>query len=125
MERSILLQLARDSIQEVYEAKRSINKQELLTQHPLLNEKIATTVNIYLNDKLKGSYGSSDATKTLIEDIIYNAKKAAFEDKNSQPLTTNEYIHCEVELILNTPDGLMSQRDASLADSKELTHPFE
>lgn len=125
MERSVLLQLARDSIQEVYEAKRTINKHELLSEHPLLNEKIATQVNIYLNDKLHSTYASKNATKSLLEDIIYNAKKAAFEDVNSKPLTTSEYIHCEIELVLNTNEGIMSQRDKSLASLKELTHPFE
>jgi len=125
MDRSILLQLARDSIQEVYEAKRTIDKLHLLQQHPLLSEKIATTVNIYLDNKLKSSYGSKDASKTLIEDIIYNAKKAAFENSDSKPLSTSEYIECEIELILNTAEGVMSQRDRSLANSKEITHPFE
>jgi len=46
MARSVLLQLARDSIQEVLEASRSIDKQALLRQHPLLNEVISTTLNI-------------------------------------------------------------------------------
>ena len=46
MSRSVLIQLARDSIQEVLEAKRTIDKATLLSKHPLLNEKIAATVNI-------------------------------------------------------------------------------
>lgn len=114
MSRSVLLQLARDSIQEVFESKRTIDKAALLSNHPLLNEKILTTVNIYLEDELRGSFSSTKAEKTLLEDIIYNAKKSAFEDKNFTPLTTSEYLSCEIELLLNTPDGIISEKDPAI-----------
>ena len=51
--RSVLLQLARDSIHEVFEAKRGIDKKALIQKHPLLNEKIQSSINIYLNDELR------------------------------------------------------------------------
>ncbi len=114
MSRSLLLQLARDSIQEVFQAQRSIEKDKLLNEHPLLNEKITTTVNIYLNQELRGSFTSKDRTRTLLEDIIFNAKKSAFEDDNFTPLTTSEYLSCEIELLLNTPDGQLSEKDSSI-----------
>lgn len=114
MSRSVLLQLARDSIQEVLEANRTIDKQTLLQQHPLLNEKIATTVNIYLDSKLRGSASSNTPSNTLIEDIIRNAKVSAFEDKNFTPISTSEYLNCEIELILNTADGVISEKDSSI-----------
>jgi AMMECR1 domain-containing protein len=114
MSRSVLLQLARDSIHEVFEAQRTIDRKALLEEHPLLNEKIATTVNIYLDHELRGSHSSLDASKTLLEDIIYNAKKSAFEDKNFTPLTSSEYLHSEIELLLSTPDGIISQKDPAI-----------
>ncbi len=114
MARSILLQLARDSIQEVLEAQRTIDKTELLNKHPLLNEKIATTVNIYIDAELKTTYSSTIATKSLLEDIIYNAKKSAFEDKDYGPITTSQYLNCEIELLLTTPDGVISEKDAPI-----------
>jgi len=114
MSRSVLLQLARDSIQEVFQAQRTIDKSALLKEHPLLNEKIATTLNIYIEEELRGSYASADAIKTLLEDIIYNAKKSAFEDSNFTPLTTSEYLSCEIELLINTPDGIMSEKDSAI-----------
>ena len=114
MSRSVLLQLARESIQEVLELQRTIDKTSLINEHPLLNEKIQTTINIYLDKKLRGSCASTSAQKTLLEDIIHNAKVAAFEDKNFIPLTTSQYLSCEIELILNTPDGVMSQRDEAI-----------
>lgn len=114
MSRSVLLQLTRDSIQEVLEAARTINKRKLLDEHPLLNDKIATTVNIYLNSKLRGSSSTKIPSFSLLEDIIRNAKIAAFEDKNFTPLTTSEYLHSEIELIITTPDGVMSEKDPSI-----------
>jgi AMMECR1 domain-containing protein len=94
--------------------KRTIDKSALLNEHPLLNEKIATTVNIYISDELRGSFTSKEATKSLLEDIVYNAKKSAFEDKSFTPLTTSEYLSCEIELLLNTPDGVMSEKDPAI-----------
>ena len=111
MGRSVLLQLIRDSIAEVFEAQRTIDKTTLLKEHPLLNEKIPTTVNIYLDDELRGSSSSKDTTKTLLESIILNAKKSSFEDTKFKPLTTSEYLSCEIELILNTSDGVISEKD--------------
>ena len=59
-----------------------------------------------------------DASKSLLENITIGAKKAAFEDKKSATLTTSEYLHCEIELILDTPDGQISETDpAILSDS--------
>ena len=114
MSRSVLLQLTRDSIQEVFQAQRTIDRTALLNEHPLLNEKIATTVNIYLKNELRGSSTSKQATKSLLEDIIYNAKMSAFEDKNFTPLITSEYLSCEIELQLNTPDGVISEKDPAI-----------
>ena len=114
MSRSVLLQLARDSIAEVLEAQRTIDKDTLLSQHPLLSEKIATTVNIYIDDELRGSAGSTSATDSLLEDIVRNAKRSCFEDKNFPPISTSEYLSCEVELLLTTPDGVISEKDPAI-----------
>ncbi len=114
MSRSVLLQLTRDSIQEVLQAQRTINKQALLHEHPLLGEKIPTKINIYLENELRGSASSLDASKTLLESIIENAKLCAFQDSNFTPISTSEYISCEIELQLTTPEGIMSERDKAL-----------
>jgi AMMECR1 domain-containing protein len=114
MSRSVLLQLARDSIQEVLEASRTIDKKSLLDKYPLLGEKIATTVNIYLNSELRGSSSTKTPLNSMLEDIVLNAKIAAFEDNNSAPLSTSEYLHCEIELILAMDDGEMRERDKAI-----------
>lgn len=114
MSRSVLLQLARDSIQEVLEGHRTIDKKALLEQHPLLHEIVATTVNIFIDSKLRGTSSTQVASSSLLEDIVRNAKIAAFLDKNSTPISTSEYLSCEVELILNTVDGVMSEKDSPI-----------
>jgi len=122
MSRSVLLQLARDSIQEVLEANRTIDKKALLKKHPLLNEKMSTTVNIYLNSKLRGSSSSQTSSFSLLEDIIKNAKISAFEDKNFEPISTSEYLNCELELILQTAEGPISEKDPAILQTT--TNPF-
>ncbi|MDY0117474.1 MAG: AMMECR1 domain-containing protein [Sulfurimonadaceae bacterium] len=114
MARSVLLQLARDSIAEVIEAKRLINKNALLSEYPLLGEKMATAVNLYVAKELRGSALSAQSDKTLFEDIVYNAKKAAF-DSTHPPMTTAEYIDCEVEVVLYTEGGEMREKDPALS----------
>jgi AMMECR1 domain-containing protein len=119
MPRSVLLQLARDSIAEVLEMQRTIDKQKLLQEHPLLEQNIATKVSLYISSELRGSYESTSPSRSLIDDIIINAKKAAFEDVNFKPITTAEYLNCELELQLVTPDGVLSEKDPAILKSKE------
>jgi hypothetical protein len=112
MSRSLLLQLARDSIQEVFEAQRTIDISTLLKEHPLLNENINLVVNIFIEDKLKSSHEIKETNSSLINNIIIGAKKAAFE--SGEIITTSQYLHSEIELILDTPDGKISQRDPAI-----------
>ena len=119
MSRSVLLQLARDSIAEVLQAQRTIDKNSLLEEYPLLNEKIPTTVNLYIDNDLRGSSQTLDDSETLLAGIVKNAKKSAFEDKNFTPISTSEYLDCEVEILLSTPDGIIKERDSAiLKDNK-------
>ena len=113
MSRSLLLQLARDSIAEVLEAKKTINMQELIEKYPLLNETIPTTVNIYIDNELRGNYFNKNED-SLVRNILIGAKRAAFEDVNFSPMSTSEYLHCEVELILKTQDGVISEKDPAI-----------
>ncbi len=103
MSESLLLKLARESITEVFEAQNIIDKEALLAEYPVLNEPVASFVTLYLDNELRGSAGSIIPSKPLIDDIIYNAKKAAFEDKRFAPLKTSEYLQSQVELSLLTP----------------------
>ena len=114
MSHSVLLQLARDSIQEVLEAKNTIDKNALIQQHPLLLQTIPTTFTLFLEGELRGQNTQKDLP--LADAIIISSKKAAFEDEQHPPITTSEYLSCEIELTLHTNDGVMSERDKPILD---------
>lgn len=111
MSQSVLLNIARESIQEVLQAQESINRSELLKNYPILSEVVATQVTLYLNGKSRGTSRCENPEHSLLEDIILNAKRAAFQDPDFIPVSTSEYLHASVELILFTADGPISHRD--------------
>lgn len=113
MARSVLLQLARDSIEEVIQAENKIDTKALLIEHPLLNQTIEVTLQIYVKNECKHSFSTNNSEDSLLNNIILSAKKAAFGDKDNC-LSTAEYLHCEVALTLKTPDGEMNERDSAI-----------
>jgi len=109
MNRSLLIQLAYDSIKEILQTKKLIDREEILHQYPLLKETIPMTLKIFVEDELHGYYEDM-AHKSLFENILLGAKIAAFEDPNSQPLKVSEFLKAEIEISLQTPEGVISHR---------------
>lgn len=118
MSYSVLLQLARDSIEEVLQADNKIDKISLLKQYPLLNEKISITLILYVNQEFRASYNIDANESSLFDNIVLSAKKVAFEDKNRDPISILEYLHCELELLLETPDGELIQKDQAILQTE-------
>ena len=106
---SVLCQLARTSIVEVLQTQNLLDKQAILEAYPLLHEQVPTAIELWLDDEMRGSFTTQ--TLPLYDAISIGAKKAAFEDKNTAPLTTREYLHIRVKITLNTPEGEMSHQD--------------
>lgn len=100
MATSPLLTLARESILEVLQAQNMINRDSLLEKYPILNQQVATQVALYISNELFGYATSVESDKTLLEDIVFNAKSAAFFGNNI--LTSSNYLHAEVEVSLLT-----------------------
>lgn len=100
MSRSLLLSLARASIEEVLEASRSIDTEALKREHPILETPMATAVTLMLGNEVRAHYCSLYPTKPLLDDLIYNAKVAAFESPHTPPLSTSEYLHVSVTIHL-------------------------
>jgi len=100
MSQSVLLNIARNSIKEVLEASRNIDKEHLLQEFPVLDNAHPIFITLICDDKIRGSSGSLSSDTSLIEAIIFHAKVAAFEDSNFAPLTTSEYLHTTIELSL-------------------------
>jgi AmmeMemoRadiSam system protein A len=118
---SVLLKLARESIQEVLEAQNTIDRDVLLEQYPVLGQKMATFVTLTIGGELRGCIGSLVAQRPLIDDIIHNAKAAAFQDPRFTPVTTSEYLHCMVEISLLTAPEEVEYSD--IADLKTKIRP--
>ncbi len=103
MSQSVLLDLARHSIEEVLEARRIIDTKNLRAAYPVLEEKIASAVTLFLGDEIRSHYSSLHPKKALIDDLIYNAKVAAFETAQFPPLSTSEYLHVSLQVSLLSP----------------------
>jgi hypothetical protein len=108
MSQSVLLTIARASIEEVLQAENSINRIELLESYPLLSQPMECEITLYLDNKLRGSARNEVQEYSLLEAIIHNAKIAAFQDENFNPLITSEYLHTTIKLTLFTADGELS-----------------
>ena len=113
MARSVLLQIARDSIEEVLQARRIIDAKMLRSEHPLLQEHFPLTCTLYLKNEVRGFY-SCDASLSLIEALQVVPKRAAFESEGFAPLGALEYLHCEIELTVESAEGKISERDKAL-----------
>ena len=113
--KEILLKIARASILEEFEGKKLINKNELIKEHPFLAQERATFVTLKIDGNLRGCIGSILPRMALIDDVIYNAKQAAFNDPRFSPLTPSEYekIHIEVS-ILTIPKKLEYEDEMDL-----------
>ena len=99
----VLIELARVSILSEFNNTIQIDKDSLKKKFPFLNEKGACFVTLNLNGKLRGCVGSLIAHRSLIDDIISNAKSAAFSDSRFQRLTYEEFEKIEIEISILTP----------------------
>jgi len=108
----ILTKLARMSILEEFEGKKLIDKQEWISKYPFLAEKRACFVtlkkkNLPRGSNLRGCIGSILPYRALIDDVIENAKAAAFSDPRFEPLKVEEFEEIEIEVsVLTIPQKL-------------------
>lgn len=114
MSQSVLLTIARASIEEVLQAQNNIDRNDLLANYPILAEPISTQITLYLDNKIRGNAKSETPQRSLLEDIIHNAKVAAFQDENFDPLVTSEYLHTTIKLTLFTADGELSHQSEAI-----------
>ena len=113
-----LIEIAKDAIKEELTGKRIIDREAVLKEHPELAEEGASFVTLDNLDKegqLRGCIGSLVAHRSLLEDIISNAKAAAFRDSRFNPLRASEFAALGVEVSL-----LTSPQKLDYYDSKDL-----
>ncbi len=122
MKKEILLKIAREAIEERLYHKK-VDWDKYYEKYPELKQKRAVFVTINKRGGLRGCIGSLIAHRPLLEDLIENAKSAAFGDPRFPPLTKEEYEEKDLEVeisILTPPKGLMY---GDIADLKSKIKP--
>lgn len=121
MMRKIYLKIARKAIEEQLYNRELIDRDELLGDYPELAEPGATFVTLTLHGALRGCIGSLAPHRLLIDDIIDNARSAAFRDPRFMPLTLSELDEIVVEVsLLSAPQSFSY---SSVADLKAKVRP--
>ena len=108
MQDSVLLKIVKEAIEEELYGK-SIDRGLYYSLYPKLKEKVATFVTINKRGSLRGCIGSLVAHRPFLEDLIENAKSAAFKDPRFAPLSKEEYESGELDIevsILTRPQPL-------------------
>lgn len=102
--KNILLDIAKNAILSQFDSNVKIDTMGLLNKYPFLHEPKATFVTLTFNGHLRGCIGSLIAHRTLLDDLIYNAKSAAFNDPRFPPLSKEEFSFVNLEIsLLSTP----------------------
>lgn len=101
MNGSILLQIAKDAIKSKFTGE-FLNKDAYLSKNGELSQEGAAFVTLTENGKLRGCIGSLVAHRPLIDDIISNARSAAFSDPRFPPLNERELDNLSVEVSILT-----------------------
>ena len=86
-----MVEIARDAIREAFEKRPIIDRDRLLNAHPELAQKGAAFVTLEKRHSLRGCIGSLIAHRILLDDLIENARAAAFGDPRFPPLTKEEF----------------------------------
>jgi uncharacterized protein len=111
----ILLNIAPQAINDYFNGRDSIDVNKLLVDYPHLQNPTATFVTLTINGNLRGCIGSLIAHRTLIDDIIHNAKSAAFGDPRFRPLTKEEFQNTKIEIsLLTSPQPIEYTNSADL-----------
>ncbi len=112
----LLFRLARAAIEEQFGRPFSFSKEILSAQFPRLADKVATFVTVNIDgDSLRGCIGSLVPRNALFDDVVANARAAAFNDSRFLPLSEGEYPYCSIEISL-----LSRIKEISYTDTEEL-----
>ncbi len=117
MDKHILVEIARDAIVEELTGHKRIDREALVLTHPWLAQKGAVFVTLNKQSQLRGCIGSIIAHAPLIDDLIHNAKAAAFSDPRFRPLREDELERIEIEVSL-----LSEPKPVDYRDTEELRH---
>ena len=115
--KSLLPKIARMAIADAFGAGGLTEEKiaALVSEYPELAEKRATFVTLHKHGRLRGCIGSILPVRPLIEDVIHNARAAAFEDSRFPPLQPEELDEIDIEIsLLTVPQPLSYEDEADL-----------
>jgi len=115
-----MLKIAKLAIEEGFTGNVLIDKPYYLRFYPELGQEgaVFVTLNIIQDGQevLRGCIGSIIPRRSLIDDIIHNAKAAAFSDPRFPPLQPEETKSLEVEIsLLSLPEKVEYDNIVELA----------
>jgi AmmeMemoRadiSam system protein A len=111
----VLLEIAKSSILAQFDSSYKVDKGKLLEKFPYLAENGAAFVTLHYDKSLRGCIGSIIAHQSLLDNIIANARSAAFRDPRFVPLLENEFPHLTLEVsVLTQPEPLEYENYADL-----------
>lgn len=96
-ERKLLLQVAREAIEDAVQG-RPLRPLDWESIPPRLKEDGATFVTLTLNGKLRGCIGTLEAHQPLIEDVREHAIAAALADYRFPPVRPEEVNRLKIEI---------------------------
>lgn len=102
MNGELLLQIARQAIASAFGLAPEVDKEALVAQYPELAKEQATFVTLTIGGQLRGCIGSIVPHRRLIDDLVANARAAAFEDPRFPPLSREEFDRVDIEVSLLT-----------------------
>ncbi|MGO0306016.1 AmmeMemoRadiSam system protein A [Endozoicomonas acroporae] len=110
-----LLRLARKTISEG--CTRSLPPKPLPEEDlaDFFLQQAASFVTLQKREELRGCIGSTQAYRTLLDDVIHNAFASAFRDPRFPPVTESELTDIKIEVSVLTPKERMD-----IADEKDL-----
>ena len=103
--RSLLLMAAFKSIEQHLRGTR--HEPDASNQNPVLHEMCASFVTLKRHGVLRGCIGTLEPKRTLLQDVVANARAAAYEDPRFPPLTAPELENLQIEIsVLTTTESI-------------------
>ncbi len=102
MNGELLLKIARQAIASAFGLAPDVEKEELVARYPELAKEQATFVTLTIGGQLRGCIGSIIPHRRLIDDLVANARAAAFDDPRFPRLTPEEFEKVDIEVSLLT-----------------------
>jgi AmmeMemoRadiSam system protein A len=111
---NLLLQLARDAILQALENPSENTSVPDSIPEALMEER-ATFVTLELGGRLRGCIGMLEACRPLVEDVVQNARAAAFQDPRFPPLSRDEFDRLEIHIsVLSPPEAITFSSETDL-----------